>query len=161
MKNILKLTFLLIIIVSCKVQNITGTGINKKFAGTWVGTVEEDPDYPGTPIPQQIQDDGTGETTGTREIVVNINNDGSITIDDNAIPVSSIYEDIIENDNIYQYTISYILFNSGESSTTMFNYMIIFEDTTTATIEGVTIITLNEKQQRRKVPETTINKQTN
>ena len=42
----------------------------------------------------------------------------------------------------------------------MFNYMIIFEDNTVATIEGVTIITLDEKQQRIKIPETTINKQT-
>ena len=42
----------------------------------------------------------------------------------------------------------------------MFNYMIIFEDESNATIEGVTIITLDEKQQRLKVPQTTITKQT-
>lgn len=164
MKNILKLTFILILIISCKSQNIIGTGVNNRFVGTWVGTVEEE--EPSVPIPQQVQDDTTendtteNDTTGTREIIVNIKNDGSITIDDNVIPVSSIYEDIIENNDVYQYTISYIAFNSEKKSTTMFNYMIIFEDNVKATIEGVTIITIEEKQQRLKVPQTTINKQT-
>lgn len=38
--------------------------------------------------------------------------------------------------------------------------MIIFEDNTKATIEGTTITTLNEREERVKVPQTTINKQT-
>ena len=159
MKNILQLTLFLMIIISCKLQNITGTGVNKKFVGTWIGTIEENnADYPSVPIPQQVQDD-TEETTGKREIIVTINEDGSIIIDNDSIPSSSIYEDI--KNNIYYYTISYIITAKEANSTTMFNYMIIFEDNTTATIEGVTIITLDEKQQRIKVPQTALNKQTN
>ena len=158
MKNVLKLTILIILIISCKLQNITGAGVNKKFVGTWIGSIEEDnANYPSIPIPQQLQDD-TGETTGEREIIVTINEDGSINIDSDFIPASSIYEDV--KNNIYYYTISYIITNGEAKSTTMFNYMIIFEDESNATIEGVTIITLDEKQQRLKVPQTTITKQT-
>ena len=61
MKNVLKLTILIILIISCKLQNITGAGVNKKFVGTWIGSIEE---YNETaPIPQQIQNDTTEETT--------------------------------------------------------------------------------------------------
>lgn len=159
MKNILKLVILTLILISCKLENITGTGVNKRFVGTWIGTIEEDnANYPSTPIPQQIQEDTTEDTTNKREIIITINEDGSIAIDNDSIPASSIYEDV--KNSIYYYTISYIITSDEKKSTTMFNYMIIFEDNTVATIEGVTIITLDEKQQRLKVPETTINKQT-
>ena len=156
MKNILKLIILIsIILISCKLQNITGTGVDNRFAGTWIGTIEE---YNETaPIPQQIQNDTTEETTDKKEIIITVNEDGSIVIDNDLIPASSIYEDV--KNSIYYYTISYIITSDEKHSTTMFNYMIIFEDNTVATIEGVTIITLDEKQQRIKIPETTINKQ--
>lgn len=158
MKNIIKLIIsIAIILISCKLQNITGTGVDKKFAGTWVGTIEEDnANYPSTPIPQQLEDN-TEENTGKREIIITINEDGSIVINNDLIPASSIYEDV--KNSIYYYTISYIITAKEANSTTMFNYMIIFEDNTTATIEGVTIITLDEKQQRFKVPNTTLTKQ--
>ena len=60
---------------------------------------------------------------------------------------------------MHYYTISYII-SSQENSSTVFNYMIIFQDNETATIEGTTIITLNQREERIKVPETTIKKQT-
>ena len=91
-------------------------------------------------------------------MLVSVNEDGSIVIDNDLIPTSSIYEDV--KNSIYYYTISYIITSDEKKSTTMFNYMIIFEDNTVATIEGVTIITLNQKEERIKVPETDIKKQT-
>lgn len=157
MKNVLKLTILIILIISCKLQNITGAGVNRKFVGTWIGSIEEDnANYPSTPIPQQLEDN-TEENTGKREIIITINEDGSIAIDNDSIPASSIYEDV--KNSIYYYTISYIITSDEKKSTTIFNYIIIFEDNTVATIEGVTIITLDEKQQRFKVPNTTLTKQ--
>ena len=159
MKNILKLMFFTsIILISCKLQNITGTGIDNRFVGTWTGTINENDEYYTTaPIPQQLQQANTEETNQGKTITVIINEDGSILIDADSIPASNIYKDIINN--IHYYTISYII-SYEENAATIFNYMIIFEDNTKAAIEGTTITTLNEKEKRTKIPQTTINKQT-
>ena len=158
MKNIIKLIIsIAIILISCKLQNITGTGVDNRFAGTWTGTIiiEEENNSNITIIPPGGEE--SGETIKKREITVTINEDGSIAIDNDNIPASNIYKDI--KNNVHYYTISYIT-SYEENSSTVYNYMIIFEDDTKATIEGVTITTLNQKEERVKVPETTINKQT-
>ena len=166
MKNILKLTIFTLILISCKLENITGTGVDSRFVGTWTGTIEENnSDNSDIIIIQPPGEDGntegdTGEeenTTNKKTITVIVNEDGSIVIDNDSIPVSNIYKDIINN--MHYYTISYIM-SSQENSSTVFNYMIIFQDNETATIEGTTIITLNQREERIKVPETTIKKQT-
>ena len=161
MKNILKLTIFTLILISCKLENITGTGVDKRFVGTWTGTIiEEENNNSNVTIIQPPGEEGsenTEETSKEKPITVIINEDGSIAIDSDLIPVSNIYQDIINN--VYYYTISYIM-SSQENSSTVFNYMIIFQDNETATIEGTTIITLNQREERIKVPETTINKQT-
>lgn len=166
MKNILKLTIFTLILISCKLENITGTGVDSRFVGTWTGTIEENnSDNSDIIIIQPPGEDGntegdTGEeenTTNKKTITVIVNEDGSIVIDNDSIPVSNIYKDIINN--MHYYTISYII-SSQENSSTIFNYMIIFQDNETATIEGTTIITLNQREERIKVPETTIKKQT-
>lgn len=166
MKNILKLTIFTLILISCKLENITGTGVDSRFVGTWTGTIEENnSDNSDIIIIQPPGEDGntegdTGEeenTTNKKTITVIVNEDGSIVIDNDSIPVSNIYKDIINN--MHYYTISYII-SSQENSSTVFNYMIIFQDNETATIEGTTIITLNQREERIKVPETTIKKQT-
>ncbi|WP_157151053.1 hypothetical protein [Brachyspira sp. SAP_772] len=160
MKNILKLIILTSILISCKLENITGTGVDNRFAGTWLGTIiieeETNPNIPDMPKPPG-DEENTEETVKKKDITVIINADGSITIDKDNIPASNIYKDIINN--IHYYTISYLT-SYEENSTTLFNYMIIFEDNTKATIEGVTITTLNQREERTKVPETAINKQT-
>ena len=166
MKNILKLTIFTLILISCKLENITGTGVDSRFVGTWTGTIEENnSDNSDIIIIQPPGEDGntegdTGEeenTANKKTITVIVNEDGSIVIDNDSIPVSNIYKDIINN--MHYYTISYIM-SSQENSSTVFNYMIIFQDNETATIEGTTIITLNQREERIKVPETTIKKQT-
>ncbi|MEI0595973.1 hypothetical protein [Brachyspira pilosicoli] len=161
MKNILKLIILTSILISCKLENITGTGVDNRFAGIWTGKIiEEDnntniPDIPIQPPPGG--EETTEDNTNERDIIVTINEDGSISIDNDSIPASNIYKDI--KNNVHYYTISYIT-SYQENSSTVFNYMIIFEDNTKATIEGTTITTLNEREERVKVPQTTINKQT-
>lgn len=160
MKNILKLIILISILISCKLENITGTGVDNRFAGTWIGTIveeENNANNPNIPIQPPAGGETTEDTTKKRDITVIINEDGSINIDNDLIPTSNIYKDIINN--IHYYTISYIT-SYEENSSTVYNYMIIFEDNTKATIEGTTITTLNQKEERVKVPETTINKQT-
>ncbi|MEI0612204.1 hypothetical protein [Brachyspira pilosicoli] len=161
MKNILKLIIIISILISCKLENITGTGVDPRFEGTWIGKVIEEEnnnsDITIVPLPGEEGGGDTANTIKERDITVIINADGSITIDNNSIPVSNIYKDI--KNNIHYYTISYIT-SYEENSSTVYNYMIIFEDDTKATIEGVTITTLNQKEERIKVPQTTINKQT-
>ena len=163
MKTILKLIIFTLILVSCKLENITGTGVDVRFAGTWTGTIKEEEknnsDIIIIPPPGEEGSEGenTGETDNNKTITVNINEDGSIVIDSDSIPASNIYQDIINN--VYYYTISYIM-SSQENSSTVFNYMITFEDNENAKIEGTTIITLNQKEERIKVPETDIKKQT-
>ncbi|MBW5396736.1 hypothetical protein [Brachyspira pilosicoli] len=158
MKNILKIIIFTSILISCKLENITGTGVDNRFIGTWIGTIKEE-DNPNLPPITQPPPGGedTENTTEEKNITVVINEDGSITIDNDPIPASNIYKDI--KNNVHYYTISYIT-SYQENSSTVYNYMIIFEDNTKATIEGTTITTLNEKEERVKVPETTINKQT-
>ena len=166
MKNILKLIIFTLILISCKLENITGTGVDSRFVGTWTGTIEEEENNNSDIIiiPPPGEDGNTEGDTGEEEntankktITVIVNEDGSIVIDNDSIPVSNIYKDIINN--MHYYTISYIM-SSQENSSTVFNYMIIFQDNETATIEGTTIITLNQREERIKVPETTIKKQT-
>ncbi len=162
MKNILKLTIFTLILISCKLENITGTGVDVRFAGTWTGTIKEEEKNNSDiiiiiPPPGEEGSENTEETSKEKPITVIINEDGSIAIDSDLIPASNIYQDIINN--VYYYTISYIM-SSQENSSTVFNYMIIFQDNENATIEGTTIITLNQREERIKVPETTINKQT-
>lgn len=162
MKNILKLVILTLILISCKLENITGTGVDSRFVGTWTGTIKEEEKNNSDiiiiiPPPGEEGSENTEETSKEKPITVIINEDGSIAIDSDLIPASNIYQDIINN--VYYYTISYIM-SSQENSSTVFNYMIIFQDNETATIEGTTIITLNQREERIKVPETTIKKQT-
>ncbi|TXJ35217.1 hypothetical protein [Brachyspira pilosicoli] len=162
MKNILKLVILTLILISCKLENITGTGVDSRFVGTWTGTIKEEEKNNSDiiiiiPPPGEEGSENTEETSKEKPITVIINEDGSIAIDSDLIPASNIYQDIINN--VYYYTISYIM-SSQENSSTVFNYMIIFQDNETAAIEGTTIITLNQREERIKVPETTINKQT-
>lgn len=162
MKNILKLVILTLILISCKLENITGTGVDSRFVGTWTGTIKEEEKNNSDiiiiiPPPGEEGSENTEETSKEKPITVIINEDGSIAIDSDLIPASNIYQDIINN--VYYYTISYIM-SSQENSSTVFNYMIIFQDNENAKIEGTTIITLNQREERIKVPETTINKQT-
>ena len=104
MKNILKLTIFTLILISCKLENITGTGVDSRFVGTWTGTIEENnSDNSDIIIIQPPGEDGntegdTGEeenTTNKKTITVIVNEDGSIVIDNDSIPVSNIYKDII------------------------------------------------------------------
>ena len=135
-------------------QNITGTGVDKIFFGIWKGTVTiEDPSY--VPLASAKEGETSEENPTEREIIVNINDDGSITIDNDNIPAANIYKDM-EN-NVYSYTISYLLIE--DNKTKLFNYMLIFSSNEKATIEGTTTITSNQKQEKTNIPITTLNKE--